>query len=106
MSFPPLTEAQTAELTASLHDFVNDRFFDGFRCCVLLEGRGIRKVVFPIDTAHWIPPMLAAAWGDVSNYNASRPIPDAAKDDPYGLRRNEEGLEPVGGGNREPQHDR
>ena len=67
-----LTDRQAEELGYILGEFVDARALDGFKCVVLLEGRGIRRAAFRKDTAPHLPALLAAAWGDITKYNAQK----------------------------------
>jgi hypothetical protein len=67
-----LTASEEAEIDAIAFEFVENRVFDGLDCIVILKGRGIRKVAYTVDIADKVPGMLAYAYRDAANYNASK----------------------------------
>ena len=96
MNLPELTEAQAKELWVLVDSFIADRALDGFHCVVLLDGRGIRKSAFNHECAEHAPAIMAAAWGDITRYNAQK-AERAAQDDLHHQRRDSQSQQPVGG---------
>lgn len=67
-----LTKAQEAELDELAWTFIQGRKFDGVDCVIVLKGRGVTKVAYSLDSKDKVAGMLARAYRDASQYNASR----------------------------------
>ena len=66
-----LTQAQAAELNGEMWTVIQNCKLVGIHAVLIVSGRGVSKVCYSADSAHYVPTMLATAFRDVRAKNAT-----------------------------------